>query len=147
MNQYGRGGKTIVVVNVGGNNAKAEDKPDNFVSTLDGYSFEMEKLLDLLKDKCSTVIAVGSGYYDESKTNPKNNPLTGGKSYFSNKRSQAFQNRFKSLCDKRNISFINIDVTDNEWLNKYIYNDGLHANQSGHEMIADKLLTEIENLL
>jgi len=29
---YKRSGKTIVVVSVGGNNSKAEDKPDNYVS-------------------------------------------------------------------------------------------------------------------
>jgi len=147
LKQYGRGGKVIAVVNVGGNNAKAEDQPDNFVSTLEEYSQEMEKLLDLLKDKCASVIAVGSGYYDESKTNPKQNPLTGGVSYFSNKRSKKFQKRFNELCKERRISFIDAGVSKQEWMEKYIYEDGLHANSKGHKMLASKILSEIEGLL
>ena len=146
LKAYGRGGKTIVVINVGGNNAKAEDKPTNFVSTIEEYSQEMRKLLNMLKKKCTNVIAVGSGYYDESKVNPKPNPLTGGKSYFSNDRSQKFQNEFKKLCKERGIVFIGIDVSEKEWKKKYIFKDGLHANKFGHEMIAKKILSELENM-
>lgn len=147
LKAYGRDGKTIIIVNVGGNNAKAENKPNNFVSTIEEYSQAMERLLNMLKKKCTYVLAVGSSFYDESKVNPKSNPLTGGKSYFSNERSQRFQKVFKNLCEKRGITFINIAVSENEWKKKYIYKDGLHANKFGHKMIARKILTELEKHL
>lgn len=145
LEQYGRGGKIITIVNVGGNNAKAENEPDNFVSTIEEYSEEMSQLLDMLKLSSSKVIAVGGKYYDESKTNPKFNPLTGGKSYFSNKRSQEFQQQFKKLCIERNIVFIDVAVSEQEWKEKYMFEDGLHANKSGHELISQKVMLEIES--
>ncbi|MBU0976199.1 MAG: SGNH/GDSL hydrolase family protein [Patescibacteria group bacterium] len=67
LEQFGRGGKVITVANVGGNNSKAEDRPDNFVSTLDEYVDQMSELIDLLKEKSSKVMFVGSGFVDESK--------------------------------------------------------------------------------
>ena len=147
LEQYGRGGKVITIVNVGGNNAKAEDRPDNFVSTVDEYSNEMGKLLDMLKAKSKHVIAVGSGFYDESKTNPKPNPLTGGKSYFTNKRRNVFQNRFKKLCEQRSITFVEVGVSEDEWRQKYLYEDGLHPNQKGHELICKNVLAEVEKVI
>ena len=147
IKQYGRGGKIITIVNVGGNNAKAENEPENFVSTIEEYSKEMGQLLDMLKNKSSHVIAVGSGFYDESKTYPKPNPLTGGKSYFSNQRKQKFQNQFKQLCQERGIVFVGVDVSESEWKAKYLYEDGLHANSKGYEMMANKVLAEIEKLM
>jgi lysophospholipase L1-like esterase len=147
LKQYGHGGKIITIVNVGGNNAKAENEPDNFVSTIDEYTEQMTQLLDLLNKCSSRVIAVGSGYYDESKVSPKANPLTGGKSYFSNERSGKFQQRFKELCDEKEITFIDVGIGEKEWLDKYIYNDGLHANNAGHELISSKILKELEKEL
>lgn len=144
LRQYGRGGKTITIVNVGGNNAKAENEPDNFVSTIEEYSEQMTKLLDMLKECSTRVIAVGSGYYDESKTYPKPSPLTGGKSYFTNERSKKFQQRFKELCKERGITFIEVGVDEKAWIDKYVYIDGLHANSAGHELISQKILKELE---
>jgi lysophospholipase L1-like esterase len=145
--QYGRGGKIITVFNVGGNNAKAEYEPDNFVSTLEEYSKEIAALLDLLKEKSDHVIGVGGGYYDEQKTNPKQNPLTGGRSFFTNERKQEFQNKQKELCDERNITFIDVGVKGDEWIQKYLYKDGLHPNQQGYKLIAKKILKELNKVL
>lgn len=147
LEHYGRDGGIITILNVGGNNAKAENEPDNFVSTIDEYSKEMGQLLDMLKKKSAHVIAVGSGYYDESKTSPKQNPLTGGKSYFSNKRSQKFQSKFRQLCKEKDIVFVGVGVNDEEWKKKYIYTDGLHANKNGHKLIAGKIMSEVEKLI
>jgi lysophospholipase L1-like esterase len=147
LEQYGRGGKIISIVYVGGNNAKAEGTSDNFVSTIEEFNEEMTDLLELLKKKSSHFIAVGSGYYDESKVNPKSNPLTGGKSYFKNARKREFETRFKKLAEERNMPFIEVGVDEEEWKEKYLYMDGLHPNQAGYRLIADKILTELDKLL
>ncbi len=147
LDSYGRNGEVIVILNVGGNNAKAEDTPNNYVSTLEEYTNEMTSLLDLLKTKCTQIIAVGGGCYDESKTNPKANPLTGGRSYHTNERKKAFEQRFKKLCQERNVPFVGIDESEEEWKEKYLYVDGLHANTNGHQLIAEKVLVEIEGIL
>jgi len=77
--QFSRGCKSISIVLIGGNNNKAVDRPDNYVSTIEQYEFEMNKLIDQLKSLTNHVIIVGRGYYDESKTNPIFNPDIGGK--------------------------------------------------------------------
>lgn len=147
LKNYGRGGKIISVVAVGANNSKAENEPDNFVSTIEEYTKDMSQLLDLLKKSSDHVIAVSAGYYDESKTNPKHNPLTGGKSYFTNARSKVFSERFKELCEERQITFVTDGVTEEEWKEKYLFRDGLHPNQAGHQLISQKVLEQLDKII
>ncbi len=144
---YGRGQKIITIVSTGGNNSKAEDKPDNFVSTPEAYEGEMGELLDLLLQHSHEVIFVGSGFVDESKTNPKTNPLTGGLTYFSNKRREQFADITKQLCAERKISFVDVTVAEDEWRKKYLYKDGVHPNQAGHQLIFKALRPVIDDIL
>ncbi len=146
INHYGRGGNIITIVSVGGNNIKAENRPDNFVSTLEEYSEQMSALFDTLKMHSDHVVAVGGGYYDESKTNPKDNPLTGGTSYFSNQRKQQFEKRLQGICLDKGVVFIRPDVSEEEWKREYLFRDGLHPNNKGHELIARMVMSEIEKL-
>ncbi len=143
---YGRGGKIITIVSVGGNNIKAENRPDNFVSTLEEYVDQMSALFDMLKLHSHHVVAVGGGYYDESKTNPKDNPLTGGTSYFSNQRKQQFEKRLQDICLEKGVVFIRPEVSEEEWKHKYLFSDGLHPNNKGHQLIASKVVGEIEKM-
>ncbi len=140
IREYGRKGKIITIVSIGGNNAKAVDSPNNYVSTLEEYTTQMSQLLDLLREKSDVVIAVGGGYYDESKTNPKHNPFTGGRSYFTNKRKKRFEQRFQELCHQKGVIFVGIDTSKEEWQKKYLYKDGLHPNQKGHQYVAKKVI-------
>ena len=147
LSQYGRGGTIISVVAVGGNNSKAEERPDNYVSTIDEYRKEMSELLDLLKARSSAVIFVGSGFVDETKITPKLSPLSGKKSYFTNSRREEFAECVKMLCKERKIPFIDVGVSEKEWKRKYLYTDGLHSNARGHELINRKVLAEVEKYL
>lgn len=147
LEQYGRDGEIICVVCVGGNNSKAEEEPDNFVSTPEEFTQEMTTLIEMLRTKSNGIIMVGNGWVDESKTNPKHNPLTGGKSYMTNERRQKFTDITKELCKKHGIPFIELELSEEEWLDKYIYQDGLHPNQDGHQMIFEAIKPELEKLL
>lgn len=144
---YARGGKTIAVLSVGGNNSKAEGSPDNYVSTLDDYKAETEELLTMAKSKVDHVLVVGNGPVDESKTNPKFNPLTGGKSYFSNSRRQQFSAAYKELCLQHGITYIDRNVDEETWIKQYMYPDGIHPNREGHAYISRQVIAEIEKLL
>lgn len=145
LEQYGRGGKIITIVSVGGNYAKAEENPDNFVSSLEEYEAQMSKLMDLLKEKSNLVIAIGGGYYDESKTYPKPNPLTGGKSYFTNERKQKFEQAWKRICEEKGIPFVAVKIDQEEWVESYLFQDGLHPNDQGHQYIAEQVLKILES--
>jgi len=140
LKDYGRGCKTIVIAAVGGNNAKAQERPDNFVSTPEEYESEMRELLMMLKQNSDAQILVSSsGYVDETKTNPKINPLTGGKSYFTNARRQQFGKIDKKLCGEIGIQLVGVDIDDKVWLEKYVYEDGLHPNQAGYQLIFESI--------
>lgn len=147
LQQYGRGGKTIVIISLGGNNAKAENSPENYVSTVKEFTAQMSELLNLLKSLKTHTIVVGGGYYDESKTNPKHNPLTGGKSYFTNKRKVEFENGLKQLCDDMCIPFVEVTIPQDLWKKEYLYKDGLHPNHKGHEYICNNVMKQLEKLL
>ncbi|MFA5886158.1 MAG: SGNH/GDSL hydrolase family protein [Patescibacteria group bacterium] len=147
LEQYGRDGEIITIVSTGGNNVKAKNTPDNFVSTVDDYINQMSELLDILKKGSSHVIAVGGGFYDESKTNPKSSPFDGEQSYFKNDRKQLFESHFKQLCQEKDITFIPLDIDENSWKANYLYKDGLHSNMAGHKLISQKVLNEVEKLL
>ncbi len=146
LEKYGRGGKIITIVSVGGNNAKADDFPENFVSTVAEYTTAMTSLLDLLKKLSTNVVAVGGGYFDESKTNPIPN-LTGGISFFNNARKQQLEAVQQQLCSERQIPFVGVQVTEEEWLQNYLYRDGLHPNQKGCQLISQNVLAELEKII
>lgn len=147
LKQYSRNQKTIILLGMGANDSKAVNRPDNFISSLDKYSQEMTKLLKLLKQSSFQTIVIGGGYFDETKTNPKFNPIIGGKSFFTNRRAQEFQKCLQQLCQKYNLPFIDLGVNEKEWLAKYLYKDGLHPNKKGHELICNKILAKLTKLL
>ena len=88
----------------------------------------MKDLLTIIKKDGHTVVFVGSGYIDESKTDPKPNPLTGGCSYFRNDRKEIFDSITKNICQELDIQYLNIGIKKDIRIAKYIYQDGLHAN-------------------
>lgn len=144
---YQRGDDRIAIVGMGGNNAKAENEPDNFVSTPEEYRAELSELLAAFRQSFKTVMFVGNAWVDESKTMPKHNPLTGGKSYFSNSRYETFKSIQREVCAELDVTFIPIEVSIEEWQSKYLYRDGLHPNDAGYEFIAERVWSVLEPLL
>jgi lysophospholipase L1-like esterase len=148
LGAYGRKQKTVIVLAVGGNNTKAEEQPDNFVSTPEEYEKEMRELLALLKENSDGLIFVGSNnYVDETKTNPKRNPLTGGRSYFTNSRRQKFAGIVKQICADLDVTLVDVTVEKEKWLSSYIYKDGLHPNDAGHQLIFEAIKPALDKHL
>lgn len=147
LKYYRRSGKIIVVIAVGGNNSKAEDTPDNFVSSIEEYEQIMSQLLERMKEDVDEIIIVGNTTVDETKTNPKDNPLTGGQSYFTNDRRLLFNQALMKLSHKYGARYVDMNISPAEWQKKYLYTDGLHPNQAGHQYIFEKVSTEVEKLL
>jgi lysophospholipase L1-like esterase len=144
---YRRSGNVIAAVLVGGNNIKAENEPDNFVSSIEEYEQIMSQLIEKLKDSVDELIMLDVPPVDEAKTNPKPNPLTGGKSYFQNDRIILFNHALMKLCDKYGVHHIDLTVDPKEWAAKHLSVDGLHPNQAGYRYIFEQLSPEVEKLL
>ena len=146
LDQYGRDGEIITVVSVGTNDIKAKDSVENFVSTINGCLNKISKFVDFLVSKKIKVIMVGSGFFDETKSNPKISSITGRKSFFTNNRQKDFLIGLENLCTEKGVSFVDIGVDEKEWKEKYLYIDGVHPNQKGHNFIADKVLSKLNEL-
>ncbi len=147
LKAYKRDGLTIALVSIGGNNAKAENDPANFVSTVEEYTKEMTIFLTTLKRQVDHVFFVGSGTVDESKTNPKISPFSDRKSYFTNARRALFDEALRGIAAEVGVTFIELGVDPDEWKEKYLYIDGLHPNQAGHQFICDKVWEKIAPLI
>ncbi len=147
LKKYGRNGKIVTIFATGGNNAKAKGSSDNYVSTLDKFSKDIVDFLNLINKLSDEVIVVGNGSYDESKVFPRISPFDGSKSYFSNERNQKFQTKAKEITQSMNLEFVDLEVPTETWIKKYLYEDGLHPNQAGYNLIADKVWQKLENLL
>lgn len=96
LSEYRGKARVISIISVGGNDAKAIDEPTNFVSTPEEYRAKMMELLQLLQTESDAVIAVGGGYYDETKTNPVVSS-SGNSYFFTNKRKKLFEQTFKKF--------------------------------------------------
>lgn len=146
IDEYNRSGKRIAIVSVGGNNARAVDRPDNYITTPEEYYSLMTNLLRDIQQKTDHVICVGFIPIDESKTAPWLSSL-GHISYFWNNRMKEFSGIFDRVCKELTIPFVSIDVSDEEWKEKYLYVDGMHPNTEGHKYIFEKVWMKLEELL
>jgi lysophospholipase L1-like esterase len=144
LKQYGRHGQRIVIVSVGGNDAKAVDTPDNFASTVEDFQQKMAALLTDLKAQVDQVIAVGYHPYDETKTLPKASPFSKSCSYFWNARTEKFSQALRQTCAQLGIKLIEPPFSQEEWVEKYASSDGLHPNDAGHEALFELIKDEIE---
>lgn len=145
IEDYKRDGhKTIVILSIGLNNAKAVGKPDNYVSTPEDYAAQIKQLLELLAKKADAVICVGFTPVDESKTTKKINPFTGQRSFFMNERIEIFNTVFRQAAEEagNTVQFLDLFTTASEldWVNTYLSPDGLHPNNKGHRWICDQVL-------
>lgn len=150
LDAYGRDGVNIALLNVGGNNALAinnPDNPDNYVSEPEEYKKEIHSLLLSMKKDFVHIFFVEGGYYDESKVSPKQSPFDNSCSYFSNERKQLFSNVTKGVCEELDIIYIPVRVSEQEWIEKYIYQDGLHSNDAGYKYIFNNIWSLIEPLV
>jgi len=139
--------EAIAIVQVGGNNAKATGSPDNFVSTPEEYGQLMSKLIDKLKSSVDTLIVLTITPVDETKTNPKHNPLTGNSSYFKDSRIALFNQELAKICNQHDVNLVDVLMEPKEWVADHLSVDGLHPNQKGYRYISEKVAAEINRLL
>lgn len=141
------GREQIIVIMLGGNDAKATERPDNFVSTPEKFYKQMKKLSEKARKYTNKVVLVGMKPVDESKTAPKINPNGGNKSYFFNNRLKLFDAEIERAANDVGVDFV--PTFDNaqklEW--EFNFDDGLHPNDKGHEWLLEQIFPIIEKLL
>ncbi|HEX7963954.1 MAG TPA: SGNH/GDSL hydrolase family protein [Candidatus Saccharimonadales bacterium] len=145
---YQRGPELITLISVGGNDAKAQNTPDNYVCTPEAFREKITNLCQVLKAKSQHVIFVSNGYVDEAKVSPKPSPFGDGNvSYFTNERRSQFNAITKEICEASGFEFVVVDCDKDIWIAKYLYKDGLHPNQAGYEMVFEALKPKLNKVL
>lgn len=133
--------ETQIIISIGANNTKAVDSPDNYISTPEEYVSDMATLIKDANQLAKKVTVMGFTPFDESLTNPKTNPLTGGKSYFTNSRMRLFENQLEEYCKENDVNFIPLLDTATEWgWLAHLYRDGLHAKAEAQEWLYNLLV-------
>lgn len=145
---YQRGPGLITLISVGGNDAKAQDTPDNYVCTPQAFREKITHLCTTLKERSQHVIFVSNGYVDESKVSPKPSPFGDGKvSYFTNERRGQFNAITKEVAQSFGFGFVAVDCDKDLWIEKFLYKDGLHPNQAGYELVFAALKPKLDEVL
>lgn len=147
QNYYRSGSELVILISVGGNDAKAENAPNNFVCTSEDFKLKLERLAKDLKQYSNDIVFVSNGFVDESKTNPKISSFGNGTSYFTNERRSLFNQITKSICEDNDFAFITSDVSQDDWIQNCLYEDGLHPNQLGYQKVFEALKPRIDQYI
>lgn len=129
----------LVLISVGGNDARAKDTPDGFVCTTDEFRAKVQNLVALLQQHAQQIIFVSNGFIDDAKLSPKVSPLDGSASYFSDARRAEFNDITQAVCQAANLSFVTAATDKTTWLRECLYRDGLHPNQTGYQQIFEAI--------
>ena len=145
--RYVRSQEVVLLVSVGGNDAKATNTPDGFVCTPEAFRDKVTNLAKLLESSSDQVVFVSNNYVDETKTNPKPSPFDDSVSYFTNERRGMFNTITKEVCADLGLEFIAVDCDQETWVQNYLYKDGLHPNQAGYQKVFEAIQPVLEKCL
>jgi lysophospholipase L1-like esterase len=144
LRHYCRNKSATIILNIGANDAKAVNSPNNYLTTLPEFSNQLESLLDALKNYSDDIIFVSDPPVDETKTVPKVNPFDGSNSYFTNSRREELKRIAKKLCRDKEAHYLQIEVDKENWINNCLFRDGLHPNHRGHQLIFENLIAHLK---
>jgi lysophospholipase L1-like esterase len=134
----------IIVFSAGTNDSRAIDAIDNHLSSPDDFAAVAHSFVHLAKDYAAYILGVGVCPVDESKTSP----IQGDGSYFSNERIKSFEEALRRTCDEEGVPFVPLfDQAPADWAQSYVFADGLHPNDRGHEWIRSQVEPELRKIL
>lgn len=135
---------TLVVFTGGANDSKAINEPNAYLFTPAEFGLMASSFLKQAKSVAGHVVAFGLTPVDESKTSPKKNPITGGKSYYKNNRLAEFESALGQACEMENVPFVPLfKKTPKDWAATSLAADGMHPNDAGHEWIYQQVLPHV----
>ncbi len=136
----------VLVLALGGNDAKAVGEPDKFVSSPEDFKLNYARLVDVFTKYTDKIICVGHPPVNDAKTNPLNSKSI---SYFSSERLGIFEQVIAGVCQEKSVTFL--PIFDNalaaNWADTYTYTDGLHPNDAGHQWIFEQVWPALNELI
>lgn len=138
----------LVIFAAGTNDSRANEQPDNFFSTPDEFATNIQSFIRLAKSHAGQVLCIGLVPVNQDQTNPKQNPFTGGTSYFINQRIRQFEDAMVQACQREQATCLPLfDLAPKDWLENYLFLDGMHPNDAGHQWIFEQVKSIINERL
>lgn len=132
-----------IVFSAGTNDSIAVDEPDHYVHTPDDFAALTHSFIHLAKDYSSHILGIGVTPVNEAETRPRDNNV-----YYSNERLQIFEDAFRGTCDAEGVPFVPLFTqTPTDWVQQYMYEDGLHPNDKGYEWIRSQVEPKLRELM
>jgi lysophospholipase L1-like esterase len=137
----------VVVLSIGLNDSKAVDVVDNHLRTPDDFAANIHSFIHLAKDFTPNILIVGLAPVDESKTRPKQN-FAGKDVYLTNERIRIFDETLERTCDEEGTQFVPLfNEAPSDWVQHYLWADGVHPNDAGHEWIKGEVEPVLREML
>jgi len=131
----------LILIHVGLNDSRRMATQDAPLTTpLDQFEKNLQQLFTEAKSLCD-IIFVGVNPIDDTKTQPLTDP-NGQDFYYAFTDVERYANQTKAVCKKLHIPYLDIfNLLLKDPDKKYLYKDGLHCNDAGHEKIFEELKT------
>ncbi|MGM5485055.1 MAG: SGNH/GDSL hydrolase family protein [Nanobdellota archaeon] len=127
-----------IFLSIGTNDSRIENNEANVPK--EEYKENVERLLSISKELAGRVIVVGAPPVIEKVCNPFK-----GRLYFYNKRIREYADMMRECAEKEDIEYIEIfsGLKARNDLEE-LYDDGLHPNKKGHELIFNIIRKELD---
>jgi lysophospholipase L1-like esterase len=132
------------VFSIGTNNSWVSGSGEP-VSTPQKYANDIRGLIRLAREYSEKIMFVGIAPCDESRSRPIpwNNDI-----FFTNQRLLEFDNKLTEICENAQVTYLPIFEFMKQKLEKEdIYEDGLHPNEVGHQLIYELVQPALDKLL
>lgn len=124
----------MIIFAIGINDAKSIGSPNKAITSVNDFNKNIKKLIKLARKYTNRIAFIGLTPVDESKAAQVDTY------YFLNKNILNYNNNIKNICVDSKISFIEIARSYAKTnFKRYLANDGIHLNESGHKMIYKKI--------
>ena len=135
----------LIVLQLGSNDAKREATAENdTVTPLPEFQKKYTELIETLRNIGPTIV-VSNYPFDETRTTP----VSWRDVYFFNKDVEEYAQEMKNITLRAGLDYIDIYgdwIADEDYISRYISEDGLHANADGHEYIFERIRDKIMSM-
>lgn len=119
--------KFVILVGIGINDSRFNDELGNAQTEPEQFKKNIEKLIELSKQRTKDVVFIGLTPVDEKLTNPYET------TYFNNERVSQFNDIIKSCCADEGVLFLDMFKELSALDYCALLDDGLHPNSAGYQ--------------
>lgn len=136
----------VVMVQIGINDSLLADYSQTESKVVpEDYASNLQEIIKKISPISSKIIFVGSSACDESRTTP----VFWNNNHFKNELIKKYEDIMKEVAHENNIPFISIFNVFKKHLDsgENLLRDGLHPNETGHELLKCIVLDKLDSIL